>query len=131
MKRAFTIFSKLYESGGQYALVSALNQMERPVISAERIAGLFDEEGNKLAGNMPIAPDLVDWRSLKVELQTPGGSGNFHLFATRLETSTLVVGRSTRSIDAVLRQLLYDRAIAGLAVVIASLLIGYVLSQRN
>ncbi len=124
------LFSGLYKSGGRNALVSALRQLERPEIAAERIAGLFDDQGNRLAGNIPTAPDLVGWQSLKMVLQGPGESANFHLFAARIETSTLVVGRSTRFIDAVLKQLLYDCAIAGLAVVLASLLIGYVLSRR-
>lgn len=124
------LFSELYKSGGQNTLVSALRQLERPAIAAERIAGLFDDHGNRLAGNMQSAPDLVGWQSSKLVLWGSGESGNFHLFATRLDRFTLVVGRSTRFIDAVLKQLLYDCAIAGFAVVLASLLIGYVLSRR-
>ena len=124
------LFSELYKRGGQGALVSALRQFERPVIAQERIAGLFDAQGNKLAGNIPSAPDLVGWQSLTIALQRPGGGGNFHAVAVRLEASTLVVGRNTGFIDAVLKRLVYDFAIAGLVVVLASLLIGYVLSRR-
>jgi len=124
------LFSQLYESGGRNALVSALSQLERPEIAAQRVVGLFDDLGNRLAGNIPTAPGFVGWQSSKLVLQGSRGSENFHIFSAKLETFTLVVGRSTRFIDAVLKQLLYDCAIAGLAVVLASLLIGYVLSRR-
>jgi signal transduction histidine kinase len=60
----------------------------------------------------------------------PGASDQYHLFTARLETSTLVVGRSTQFITATLKQLLYDFAFAGVLGALASLLIGYLVSKR-
>jgi signal transduction histidine kinase len=124
------LLHEVYERGGQSALVSVIAQLGKPVIAGERIAGLFDERGNKLAGNMQIAPAFVGWQTQTLELVAPRGSGSFHFFAVKLATSTLVVGRSTRFIDAVLKQLLYNFALAGLVVMLATLLIGYLLSRR-
>lgn len=132
------LFNEIYENGGQHALIDALSQLEQPAIVGERIAGLFDRQGNKLAGNMPIAPSFVGWQTLKLDIQKSGqkshqkspGSDHFHLFSAKLTTSTLSVGRSTRLIDTVLKQFLVDFALAGLVVVLSSLLIGYVLSRR-
>jgi len=124
------LFNQVYNRGGQKALVGVLNQLERPVIAGERIAGLFDSQGNRLAGNVPTAPDFVGWKTLTLGVQAAADGGNFHLFTAKLETTTLVVGRSTGFIEAVMRQFLIDCALAGLVVVLSSLTIGYVLSRR-
>jgi len=115
------LLQEIFDRGGQSALVGVLSQLEQPVIAEQRIAGLFDSQGKRLAGNAPIAPDFVGWRTTTLTATTPGASGQYHLFTAKLETSTLVVGRSTQFINAVLKQLLYDFAWAGALGALASL----------
>jgi len=124
------LLQQVFDEGGKAALIDVITQLEEPVIAEQRIAGLFDSEGKRLAGNAPMAPDFVGWRTRTLTVTAPGASDQYHLFTARLETSTLVVGRSTQFITATLKQLLYDFAFAGVLGALASLLIGYLVSKR-
>ncbi len=124
------LLHEIYDSDGQGALIAVLSQLEQPVIAEQRIAGLFDSRGNRLAGNIPTAPGFVGWQTTTMNLIAPVGRDRFHLITTQLEKSTLVVGRSTRSIETVLQRLIKYFTIAGLLGALTSLLIGYLVSRR-
>jgi len=124
------LLHEIYDGGGQGALIAVLSQLEQPVIAEQRIAGLFDSRGNRLAGNISAAPGFVGWQTSTVNMIAPVGRDRFHLFTAHLEKSTLVVGRSTHFIETVLQRLIKYFTIAGVLGALTSLVIGYLVSRR-
>ncbi len=124
------LFQDIQARGGQKALVEVIARLEQPAIAGPRVAALFDEKGNRLAGNLSIAPTFVGWRTLTLDVLAPGTPGTAHLYVISAQASTLVVGRSTRLIHGMLEQLVFYLFLAGLAVVVISLPIGHLISRR-
>jgi signal transduction histidine kinase len=101
----------------------------RPADGAMAYYGIVDSSGARLAGNIGISPGFDAGRSRVAELSL--GDDRVLLRATRLRGGwTLLVGRSLRGIEALQRQLWTNFLGVGIAVVLATLVAGFVMAMR-
>jgi len=128
------LFLQIYDRYGQQALVDAIGQMETPAVAGRRVAGLFDADGRRLAGNLDTLPLSEGWMTLEFNQLLPRPNGLYRLHAsstTPLDgAATLVVGYNIRVLQRTEWQLLYSLLLAGAAVTIASIAAGYAVSRR-
>ncbi len=124
------LFEQIEQEGGTEALISAIASLEPPAADYYRLLGLFDPEGKNLAGNQQIAPDFVGWKSVTLNALLPARSGEYYSHVMPLKNSRLVIGRSTKFITSILQRLQSYMLIAGLAVLISTIVLGYTLSHR-
>ncbi|MEO8224166.1 MAG: HAMP domain-containing sensor histidine kinase [Gammaproteobacteria bacterium] len=124
------LFQQIYARGGRAALADAVGKLESPALAGDRAVGLFDQQGLRIAGNLDLAPDYLGWRTTTFDRLLPHPHGEYRLYATSLDAGTVVVGRNTRFIQAAVDRLLFSLVLAGLAVTVTSLLIGYWSSRQ-
>lgn len=129
------LLADIFRDEGERGLVEAIAQLDAPIATPEHAIGVFDTAGRRLAGNISLAPSFVGWsrESLTVTVQRLGTprTASYHIHASRLGRSTLVVGRSLAVVNQTLRALFRVFALAGFVVVLAMLTTGYLLSGRS
>jgi signal transduction histidine kinase len=98
------------------------HRLQRP-----KLLGWFDQNAGKLAGNLNIAPDFIGWSRLRVETLSPGH--DYYAYASKLDKTTIVVGRSSKMVEVVRDTLLWVLLLGGASAAVLSLLIGYSTSR--
>lgn len=128
------LFQQIYDRYGQQALIDAISQMETPAVAGRRLAGLFDAQGKRLAGNLDMIPAVEGWTTLDFQQLLPRPNGSYRIYVSRAlsqeGTATLVVGYNIRILQETEWRLLAALSLAGLAVAIASIAAGYGVSRR-
>ena len=124
------LFQKIERDGGTQQLIAAIEELDSPGKTSERLIALFDKKGLNLAGNEQIAPDFIGWKTVTVRIADSDTTNNFYSNVLTLQSSMLVIGRSTQFIDTTLSSLTRYLGGAGLLVFITSLSLGYVVSHR-
>ena len=131
------VLAQLYRDGGPQALVDVINDLRQPLGEKQRVIGLFDAQGNKLAGNIADQPNLADWSTnyLTVKDVTSAKdaseSSNFFMHQDRLAGLTLVVGRSLARVETQEARMI--AAFVGLGAVMSAafLLLGFAASLQT
>lgn len=124
------LFRDLYSEGGIAAVRNAVHRLEDPEIGANREVELIDETGNRLAGTLNVAPQIIGvTRTLQVLPDRMGQE--FALRSILLDRSVLVVGRSVAPIRKTLRQLVMALIAASGLVFLVVIGTGWVLSKRS
>lgn len=128
------LFRQIYDRYGQRALVDAIGQMETPAVAGRRVAGLFDDDGQRLAGNLDTKPLSDGWTTVEFEQLLPRPNGVYRLHAGSVVSQdaalTLVVGYNIRVLQQAEWRLLEALLLAGVAVTVASVAAGYLVSRR-
>lgn len=123
------LFQAIYRNSGHDALVATVTRLELHHPAEPRLVGVFGEDAGKLAGNLNIAPDFLGWSKLSLRLVMSADPVGYYAYATRIDKTTIVVGRNLRLTEAVLQALIWMLLLAGVAVSVISLLIGYLSSR--
>lgn len=124
------LFEQIENQDGAAGLIEAIAALNSPLQGDHRIVGFFDSDGKHLAGSTQIAPDFVGWKSVSVKSRITGMPSQYYTHTLSLSTSTLIVGRNIRTIQALLRNLARYAALAGLMLLVTTLGFGYLLSHR-
>jgi signal transduction histidine kinase len=121
------LFNKIYEKNGPAALIESIHRLESHGLQRPKLLGWFDQNAGKLAGNLNIAPDFIGWSRLRVETLSPGH--DYYAYASKLDKTTIVVGRSSKMVEVVRDTLLWVLLLGGASAAVLSLLIGYSTSR--
>jgi signal transduction histidine kinase len=121
------LFNKIYEKNGPAALIESIHRLESHRLERPKLLGWFDQNAGKLAGNLNIAPDFIGWSRLRVETLSPGH--DYYAYASKLDKTTIVVGRSSKMVEVVRDTLLWVLLLGGASAAVLSLLIGYSTSR--
>jgi signal transduction histidine kinase len=121
------LFNKIYEKNGPAALIESIHRLESHRLQRPKLLGWFDQNAGKLAGNLNIAPDFIGWSRLRVETLSPGH--DYYAYASKLDKTTIVVGRSSKMVEVVRDTLLWVLLLGGASAAVLSLLIGYSTSR--
>lgn len=124
------VLAQVYKEGGQEALVEVIDNLRHPLQVRQQIAGLFDANGQKMAGNIDLAPDLVGWTSTTLAVASafvPDGLvvGNYHVNRSSIDQFTLVVGRDLSLVEVQERRMLTALVLMGVTISAAFLMLGY------
>ena len=93
---------------------------------------LFGSDGARMAGNTDTRPETDSWVTQNLILEVPGAAEqDYLLHTTQVGDMVLVVGRSLRFIQVARYEMIRGFAIAGFAMVLIMLSIGYFLSRRS
>lgn len=130
------LLADIHHDSGVADTIVALNQLVTSLELTHQVAGLFDADGGRLAGNMATDPGVRDWGRAQVDVLRPGlwrtePSGLYYLGTHDVEGGHLVVGRSLDTVNAVERRVIGGILAFGLTVTLAALAIGYALSHRT
>ena len=130
LTKEMTIFRKHHASNGLDSLQDAVEQLENPAIAGDRLAGLYDQGGGKLAGNIDITPGTsISQSHLSM---VPDASGNvMYVESTIIATNRLIVGRNPEFLHKILDALLRTLSIIGGSALVVSLIVGWLLSHRS
>ncbi|MCC6195173.1 MAG: HAMP domain-containing histidine kinase [Burkholderiales bacterium] len=131
--RDLMLFREIEAHAGVQALIDAFGQFETPAVSGDRAAGLFDERGKRLAGNLNIVAEFDGWTTQRIDELLPQASGRYRLYSARVREGSalrIVVGRSIAALEGAQRRLLGALLLAGLAVIATSVGVGYWISRR-
>jgi signal transduction histidine kinase len=121
------LFKEIYEKNGQAALIDSIRKLESHRLKEPKLLGWFDENAGKLAGNLNIAPNFIGWNRLTVK--TLSSAHDYFAYASKIEKTTIVVGRNLNLVDTVLQTLLWVLLLGGASVAVLSLAIGYFVSR--
>lgn len=127
------LFRQVEARAGLQALIDAISQFETPAVSGDRAAGLFDEHGKRLAGNLGITVDFEGWSTQRIDQLLPQPSGRYRLYSARVREGSalrLVVAHNISALEAAGRRLIGGLLLAGLAVTLTSVGAGYWISRR-
>lgn len=141
------LLQNIYRASGSQGLIDSVIDLSKHSVTTGREAGLFDSDKGHLAGRISLAPDFIGWKKVTLTLvshtvnkntlstRAVEGDGTeterYHVNALKLGKMTLVVGRSTRTVQRVQRQLVIWLLITGCCLAIGSLLLGYLASVRS
>ncbi len=125
-----SLFKTLHEAEGVDSLTRAFRQLEQPVLAGDRRVGLFDQNGQKLAGNIDLAPPALASEQRLALLSNFDGKLLF-VYSAAVASKQLVVAREHRSISLELSSLMRNLIVAGALAFAACLLLGWVLSRRS
>jgi signal transduction histidine kinase len=127
-----TALTDIYSLDGKDGLVEAIDGLRHPLPTKIRLLGLFDAEGNPLAGNLSIHDEREGWFETTVPSQaTPTvatgrqPSSRFLVKGTRLGDLTLLVGLNMTAVEAKEREMILAFTAVGVVVGAAFLVIGY------
>jgi signal transduction histidine kinase len=126
------LLTQIYDDSGQSGLVAAISALEKPINLNFYKAGLFNQEGKKVAGTLDLGPDFVGWA--RVAIKTPDGPEEglpFYVTAGTIDQLTLVVGRSLVQIEKQESRMIWAFLVVGLVVIAAFLAIGYAGSLKS
>ncbi|NOZ66334.1 MAG: HAMP domain-containing histidine kinase [Alphaproteobacteria bacterium] len=124
------LFRQIFEREGRTGLIKTMKILDKSSPPVQHKLGLFGENNEKLVGSLSVAPDILGFAKMTLELQPGGKSGSFYIHTAKIDKTTIVVGRSLQAITAVIDALLYGLVVTGLIVIATTLLIGYWLSWR-
>ena len=124
------VLAQIYQEGGVTGLVEVIDSLRHPLGMKFLVIGLFDANGQKLAGNLDLAPDLVGWSSTSLTVAAAGvpdggAAVNYHVNRSTMDSFTLVVGRDQSLVEVQLRRMLTALVLMGVAISAAFLLLGY------
>lgn len=123
------IFREVYQTGGRNGLIAAVSELEKHSVSTPRLTGLFDLSGAKLAGDIPLAPDVIGWQRTTLTLK--GRSTTAYVNAVRIDDMTMVVGRQLDLVEATEAALIRVLILSGLMMSIGILAIGIWISRTT
>lgn len=129
------LLSDIHHDAGVAGTIVALNQLVASLEVTHQVAGLFDTDGARLAGNLAADPESGDWGQAKADVLRQGlrrtaPSGIYYLGTREVEGGRLVVGRSLDTVRTVERRVIGGILAFGVTVTLAALAIGYGLSRR-
>ena len=124
------VLAQIYQEGGVTGLVEVIDSLRHPLGMKFRMVGLFDANGQKLAGDLDLAPDLVGWSSTSLSVDAAGvpdggAAVNYHVNRSTMDSFTLVVGRDQSLVEVQLRRMLTALVLMGVAISAAFLWLGY------
>lgn len=120
------ILSDVYNVDGRDAFVNTIRSMVAIPSALEHNAiGLFDASGQRLAGNIRVAPRDLGWSSqiLDPPEATPGG--RYRILTVGLGADRFSFGETTIGADRVSDRIIWALLIAGLVVSVATFIVGY------
>ncbi|MGV8985228.1 MAG: sensor histidine kinase [Cypionkella sp.] len=118
---------QIYRDGGSEKLVTAIDQMNHLKVAKLRAVGLFDEQGQKLAGNIDKVPDYSGWQERRLTLAgSPTSKAvEYQLHAGPLNQLTLVIGDSLDEIRVQENRMFVAFSMMAAVLSLAFLAIGY------
>lgn len=138
------LLQDIYQSQGQEGVLSAMSELTSQAMSSERVAGLFDANHLRLAGNMQVYPDLLNLNHVSSNLAP---NDDKHVIVKQVQTTLdekpylirvrqfgnmqLVVGRSTNMLHAVQHQLIFWFSVISIGVLFAMLFVGFGSSRQS
>jgi signal transduction histidine kinase len=128
------LYSEIHQQDGLGALLDAISKVESSAAARGGVIGVFDQSGEKLAGNLTTPPAFSGWASLQLDELLPQPSGNFRVYANKLDGEkpvTLLVGQNLRLIETAQTVLIYGLLIAGGLVALLSVSVGYFISRQT
>lgn len=126
------LLREIYDTDGLDALIGTIAEINNPAAVSPHAVGLFDQNGARLAGNISII--LQPGESMRVALTTTdkrARESTYYLTATRFDDVTLVIGHDITLITATERTLVLAFSVAGAALSVVILLIGYAASHTS
>ncbi len=131
------VLTQIYRDEGLAALVDSIGELRRPLGANLHAVGLFDANGQRLAGNIDLAPDLVGWSRRAMALTTSRiaaqhvEAANFYLNLSRLDQFTLVVGSNLELVQVQETRMIAALAALGLILSVSFLALGYGTSLKS
>ena len=131
------VLMQVYEAGGEAGLVAVINTLSHPLRTKPFAVGLFDGNGERLAGTFDIDPDLIAWSRKTLILTSEGAEqdgsaiSDFYVNKSAFDEFTLVIGRDLTLVESQERRLIMTFALIGLVVSSAFLLLGYGASSKT
>jgi signal transduction histidine kinase len=124
------LFQEIYRNQGPAALANAIQALTESGEMNQRILGLFSNNGNRLTGDVPLAPDFIGWGVIRHKVGLKIGEQRFRSEVISLDRQLMVVGRNMDSINATLDRLKQSLLLSGIIVALTSLVIGFVISKN-
>ncbi|MEL6523149.1 MAG: HAMP domain-containing sensor histidine kinase [Pseudomonadota bacterium] len=126
------LLHEILRDGGGEALGRAVTELNSPLSSQRHMVGVFDENGQHLAGNIDLAPDFIGWQVRSSGERSFLGLQDGNLLNASLQDSLqTVVGRSLAPKNQALTTLIEGLMLLSIVVLLTTLSLGYVLSRRN
>ncbi len=131
------VLTQIYNEEGPTGLVEAISELRRPLGASLHAVGLFDASGQRLAGNIDIAPSLFGWSRQILALSTskalavPNLAASFYLNLSKLDDLTLVVGSNLALVQLQETRMIAALAGLGLALSACFLGLGYAISLKS
>jgi signal transduction histidine kinase len=126
------LLEQIYRSEGQSGLVNAIRNLTEHALPIGHASGVFDSGGIRLAGTLPSVPPAIGWQKVQVSYsEAAATTQGFYLKRVSLDDLTLVIGRSSRIIDAARWWLLFWLIFLGTAITAGTLLLGYFASRKS
>ena len=148
------LLEDIYDAEGTEGLVRSIQELSKQSLLFDRALGLFDENKLHLAGKISLVPDYIGWGKTRLSMftltsgkqpklplkepslqqeqpDTSGQGQTYHARVYQLDKLTLVVGRSTKHIDAARDQLTLWLLVTGVGLALGILLLGYLASRRS
>ncbi len=94
------------------------------------LIGMFDKDGNRLAGDVAELPDFRGWGYLRPAAEQATSDSEYLAYVGPLGDSLVVVGRSTRLVTTASTALWRALLMAGAVMCVGAVVIGYVFSHR-
>ncbi|MCU0906338.1 MAG: HAMP domain-containing histidine kinase [Rhodobacteraceae bacterium] len=132
-----TTLEEIFRFGGRSGLATAMDDLRHPLPTKIRLLGLFDADGQRLAGNIAAVDGREGWFESAMpvtgtDVQAMRAQATrFLVNSVRLGDLTLVVGLNMTAVEAKEREMVVVFAVMGLVIGGAFLLIGYVASLRS
>ncbi|MGB0959546.1 MAG: ATP-binding protein [Halocynthiibacter sp.] len=112
--------------------VQAIGDATLWIPSDTSLIGLFDAEGTRLAGNIDERPSFLGWGEIQDDGINQGGTKRTHRVNVQSYRGFVtVVGRDLALVQATLRSLARSLILVGLAAVLSTLLVGYLISRKT
>jgi hypothetical protein len=94
LETTISTIQALHEERGADGLRDAMKDISRSFAQSDRIALLYDSDGNRIVGDQHVPPDFEGWveRDVAVASGTEKVAG-FYLTAVPIDGHTLVIGR--------------------------------------
>lgn len=125
------VLTQIYNETGTEGLIQVISNLRQPLGVNLWVVGLFDAGGQRLAGNIDLAPDLLSWsrRSLPIDgntvAQQPLDTASFYVNRSALDQFTLLVGRNLSLVDLQERRMIIALAVMGVVIGSSFLVLGY------
>ncbi|WP_339763237.1 HAMP domain-containing sensor histidine kinase [uncultured Hoeflea sp.] len=118
------------EGPDELAKVGFLNDPRN--FTSIRLFGLFDEDGNKFAGNLKAPPETLGWVRQDFEGLYPEPNGKYLIASKQIPQGlTVVVGRSLTPVNRVLEILLFVMLTTAAAAAAIRMVISYGISRQT
>lgn len=127
----------IYQDAGQDQLIETIDQINHSKVGKPHALALFGQNGEKLVGNVDVAPGAIGWSEASLVLQPSDGAKvapvalPYQVLSAPLDQMTLVIGISLADVSVQEVRMIEAFVTMGLALSVAFLTIGYLGSLQS